>query len=220
VGSDAESVGRRSRLESMIVGSYALLIPLANGSTADGWRDQFLKGRGPRLRQWFLHEPIPNAHKGDGCCHQDMLEMRLRPSDIPSVLSPIRPAPLGQRALKTGTSGVLGRRRCGGFSCTCGVQGHVVILPTHGDRPSCRARAMDPTRTGLAVLHGELDLHDLSRTVIHGWRPADASIPTWARRSLLLPIDLEVACIKPLCSLRCHVQSARLGPSRSTLYSR
>jgi hypothetical protein len=72
----------------------------------------------------------------------------------------------------------------------------MVILPTYGDRPSLRASAVDPTRTGLAVLHGELDLHDLIGTVIHGWRPADAGIPAWARRPLLLPIDLEVARIK------------------------
>jgi hypothetical protein len=61
------------------------MIPLANCSTADGLRDQFLKSRGPRLSEWFFHEPIPNAHKVDGYCRQYMLEMRFRPSDIPSV---------------------------------------------------------------------------------------------------------------------------------------
>jgi hypothetical protein len=35
------------------------VIPLANYSTADGLRDQFLKSRGPRLGERFLHEPIP-----------------------------------------------------------------------------------------------------------------------------------------------------------------
>src|SRR5215510_11845476 len=77
-----------------------------------------------------------------------------------------------------------------------------MILPTHSDRPPFRAGAVDPTRTGLAVLHGELDLHDLIGAVIHGRRPADAGIPAWARRPLLLPIDLEVARIKSLCGLR------------------
>jgi hypothetical protein len=61
---------------------------------------------------------------------------------------------------------------------------------------------VDPTRTGLAVLHGELVLHDLIGAVIHGWRPAYAGRPAWARRPLLLPIDLEVARIRPLCGLR------------------
>jgi hypothetical protein len=181
---------------------WANLIPLVKCSTADGLRDQFLKSRGTRLGEWFLHEPIPHAHNVDGCCRQDMLERRVRPSDIPSVSSSIRPDPLGQRSLNTCTSGVLGRIRCGGFSCTCGLPCHVVILPTHGDRLSFRASAVDPTRTGLAVLHGERDLHDLMSTVIHGWRPADAGIPAWAHSPLLLPIDLEVARIKPLCSLR------------------
>jgi hypothetical protein len=120
------------------------MIPLANCSIADRLRDQFLKSRGPRLRKWFLHEPIPNAHNVDGCCRQDRLERRFRPSAIPSVPEPIRPDPLRQRALNTGASGVLGRLRCGGFSCTCGLPCHVVLLPTHGDRPSFRARAVDP----------------------------------------------------------------------------
>jgi hypothetical protein len=75
-------------------------------------------------------------------------------------------------------------------------------LPTHGNRPSCRASAVDPTRTGLAVLHGARDLHHLIGAVIHGGRPADAGIPAWARGPLLFPIDLEVACIKPLCGSR------------------
>src|SRR5262245_20555688 len=95
------------------------VIPLANCSTADRLCDQVLKSGGPRLREWFLPEPIPNVHHVDGCCRQYMLEMRFRPSDIPSV-------------------------------------------------------------PGLAVLHGELDLHDLMGTVIHGLRPADAGIPAWA----------------------------------------
>jgi hypothetical protein len=188
--------------ESLRKGSVANLIPLANCSTAGGLRDQFLKSRAPRLGEWFLHEPIRHAHNVDGCCRQHMLEMRFRPSNIPSVSSPIGPDALGQRPLNTSASGVLGRIRCGGFSCTCGLQCHVVILPTHGDRPSCRASAVDPIRTGLTVLHGALDLHDFIGTVIHGWRPADAGIPAWARRPLLLPIDLEVARITSLCGLR------------------
>jgi hypothetical protein len=66
-------------------GSWPLLILLANYLTADGLRDQFLKSRGPRLDEWFLHEPIPNAHKVDGCCRQHVLEMRFRFPNIPGV---------------------------------------------------------------------------------------------------------------------------------------
>src|SRR5262245_35631952 len=51
------------------------VIPLANCSTVDGLRDQFLKSGGPRLGERVLHEPIPNAHKVDGCDRQHMLEM-------------------------------------------------------------------------------------------------------------------------------------------------
>jgi hypothetical protein len=61
---------------------------------------------------------------------------------------------------------------------------------------------VDPTRTGLAVLHSERDLHDLLRTVIHGWRPADAGLPAWARRAWLRPIELEGARITPWCRVR------------------
>src|SRR5262245_24570610 len=43
------------------------VIPLANCSTVDGLCDQFLKSGGPRLGERVLHEPIPNAHKVDGC---------------------------------------------------------------------------------------------------------------------------------------------------------
>jgi hypothetical protein len=67
------------------VGSCTLLILLANCSTADRLRDQFLKSRGPRLGKWFLHEPIPHAHKVDGCCRQHMLETRFRLPNLPGV---------------------------------------------------------------------------------------------------------------------------------------
>jgi hypothetical protein len=67
------------------LGSWPLLIPLANCSTADRLRDQFLKSRDPRLGERFLHEPIPNTHKIDGCCRQHVLEMRFRPSNVLSV---------------------------------------------------------------------------------------------------------------------------------------
>lgn len=78
----------------------------------------------------------------------------------------------------------------------------MVILPTHGDRPPFRTEAVDPTRTGLAVLHGARDLHHLMGAVIHGWRPAEAGLPARARGPLLLPIEMEMARIKPLCGLR------------------
>ncbi|HEX2185067.1 MAG TPA: hypothetical protein VHN78_06135, partial [Chloroflexota bacterium] len=77
-----------------------------------------------------------------------------------------------------------------------------MILPTHSDRPPFRARAVDPTRPGLAIPHREFDLHDLIGAVIHSGRPADAGIPTRARGPLLLPIDLEVTHIKPSCGWR------------------
>jgi hypothetical protein len=178
------------------------MILLANGSTADRLLDQFLKSRGPRLGKWCLHEPIPHAHNVDGCCRQHMLETRVRLPNLPGVSLPIRPDPLGQRALKTRASGLLGRIRCGGFACTCGWPCDVVILPTHSDRPSCRTGTVDPTRTGLAVLHGALDLHDLMGAIIHSGRPADAGIPARARGPLRLPIDLAVARITPLCGSR------------------
>jgi hypothetical protein len=63
----------------------AILIPLANCSTADRSRNQFLKSRSPRLGKWFLHEPIPNAHKVDGCSRQHVLAIRFRLLYIPSV---------------------------------------------------------------------------------------------------------------------------------------
>ena len=78
----------------------------------------------------------------------------------------------------------------------------MVILPTHSDRPPCRAGAVGPTRTGLAVLHRALHLHDLMGAVIHGWCPASAGRPTRARGSWLLPIALEVARINPWCGPR------------------
>ena len=61
------------------------MIPLANCSTAERLLEQFLKSGGPRLGEWVLHEPIPNAHKVDGCDRQHVLEMRFRPSNIPGV---------------------------------------------------------------------------------------------------------------------------------------
>jgi hypothetical protein len=63
----------------------AILIALANCSTADRSHDQFLKSRSPRLGKWFLHELISNAHKVDGCRRQHLLAMRFRVLNIPSV---------------------------------------------------------------------------------------------------------------------------------------
>jgi hypothetical protein len=131
-----------------------------------------------------------------------MLETRVRLPPRPGVSQPIRPDPVGQRARHTRASGLLGRRRCGGFSGPCGWPGDVVLRPTPGDRPSCGAGTVDPTRTGLAGLHGDLDRHDLSGAILHRGRPAYAGIAARARGPWLLPRALAGARITPLGGAR------------------
>jgi len=87
-----------------------------------------------------------------------------------------------------------------------------MILSTPSDRPPCRPGAVDPTRTGLAILHGDLALHDLMGAVSHGGRPAETGIATGARGLLRLPIDWEVTHSKPWCGLRLPLTIGAHGP--------
>jgi hypothetical protein len=76
-----------------------------------------------------------------------------------------------------------------------------MILPTHRARPPCRAGAVDPTRSGLAILAGAR-AHDVRGAAIHGGVPADACILTGARGLLRLPIDPAVTHITTVGGLR------------------
>jgi hypothetical protein len=105
---------------------------------------------------------MPQAYTMDGGGRPDLRARRGRPSDRPRVSSPTRPDPLGQRALKPGPAGGRERRCVGGVTGPCGVPCPRGLRPLHGDRPACRARAVDPPRPGLAVLPGARALHDLS----------------------------------------------------------
>ena len=70
---------------------------------------------------------------------------------------------------------------------------------THSDgttRLASGARTQAAARTGLTVLHRELDLDDLVLAVIDSWRPTDTGVALGTGGLLSLPVDVKLACGK------------------------
>jgi hypothetical protein len=89
------------------------------------------------------------------------------------------------------------------------------VFGTKSDGPSlrafARAHALAPTRTGLAILHGALDLHDGRVAVVDRWCPTAPGMPFRADRLLLVPVNRAALGVKALllAGLPLHIWASR-----------
>jgi hypothetical protein len=86
-----------------------------------------------------------------------------------------------------------------------------VRLATEGEHAPWRAGTLGSTGTRLAILDGELNLHDLILPLIHRRGPAGAEMPARTSRLALVPSDREATGIPSLGGLGLPVV---IGPRR------
>ena len=169
------------------------------------------KSREARLGKRFFHEPIPHAHEVDRRRSHDMLKGSFHLPDIAGSSQAIGTGPLGQRPCNPGAAGLCCGVDGGGLARSRGVQGLIGRLTTDGEHAPWRAGTLGSTGTRLAILDGELDLHDLILPLIHRRCPTGAAMPARTPRLALVPIDRKVTGSKALRGLGLPVV---IGPRR------
>ena len=170
------------------------------------------KSREARLGQRFFHEPVPHAHEVDYRRGHDMLEGGFHLPEIPGSSQTIGTRPLGQPPFHTSASGIFCGVCGGGLARSGCVQGLIVRLATDGEHATLSAGTLCSTGTRLAILDGELNLHDLILPLIHRRGPAGAEMPARTPRLALVPIDHKATGIKSLRGLGLPVIIGPRGP--------
>src|SRR5262245_38112330 len=130
-----------------------------------------------------------------------MLEGSYCLPDIPGASQSKGARPLRKRPFNPGASGIIGSVCGGGLARSRGVQCQIVLLATNGEHAPLRASTLDSTGTRLAILDGELNLHDRILPPIHRRGPAGAEMPARTPRLALIPIDRKATGIKSLRGL-------------------